>query len=44
MVTIEEFEDISWKAVAAEARRIVGNSPVYLTFDIEGLDPVFAPE
>jgi len=42
MITIEEFEDLGWKAVAKEARRIVGDSPVYLTFDIDGLDPVYA--
>ena len=39
----EEFDDLGWKAVAREARRIVGDSPVYLTFDIDGLDPVYAP-
>ncbi|QCY09614.1 agmatinase (plasmid) [Pseudomonas sp. MPC6] len=43
VITIEEFDDLGWKAVASEARRIVGDSPVYLTFDIDGLDPVFAP-
>ncbi|MFC6669259.1 agmatinase [Marinobacterium aestuariivivens] len=43
VITIEEFEDLGWQAVAGEARRIVGDSPVYLTFDIDGLDPVFAP-
>lgn len=43
MITIEEFEDIGWKAVAEEARRVVGDSPVYFTFDIDGLDPAYAP-
>ena len=43
LITIEEFDDLGWKAVAEEARRIVGNHPVYLTFDIDGLDPVYAP-
>ena len=42
MITIEEFDDLGWKAVAEEARRIVGDSPVYLTFDIDGLDPAYA--
>ena len=28
---------------AARARDIVGDGPVYLTFDIDGLDPAFAP-
>lgn len=43
LITIEEFDDLGWKAVAEEARRIVGDCPVYLTFDIDGLDPVYAP-
>ncbi|MEH6579436.1 MAG: agmatinase [Amphritea sp.] len=43
VITIEEFDDLGWQAVAAEAKRIVGDSPVYLTFDIDGLDPVYAP-
>jgi agmatinase len=28
---------------AAEARRIVGDRPAYMTFDIDGLDPAYAP-
>ncbi len=43
LITIEEFEDLGWRAVAKEARRVVGDSHVYLSFDIDGLDPVFAP-
>lgn len=43
LITIEEFDDLGWKAVAEETRQIVGDSPVYLTFDIDGLDPVYAP-
>ena len=43
VITIEEFDDLGWQAVAEEAKRIVGDSPVYLTFDIDGLDPVYAP-
>lgn len=30
-------------AVAAQARRILGEGPVYLSFDIDALDPAFAP-
>jgi agmatinase len=30
-------------AVASEIRRITGDNPVYLTFDIDCLDPAFAP-
>ena len=28
---------------ASQIKDIVGNHPVYLTFDIDGLDPAFAP-
>jgi len=30
-------------AVIAEARRIVGDQPTYLTFDIDCIDPSYAP-
>jgi agmatinase len=31
------------KAAADRVREVVGDRPVYLTFDIDGLDPAFAP-
>ena len=43
VVSIEEFEDLGWKAIAAEARALVGDKPTYLTFDVDGLDPAFTP-
>jgi guanidinopropionase len=43
MIKIEEFEDIGWLEATKIARRIVGDSPVYLTFDIDSLDPAYAP-
>jgi guanidinopropionase len=43
VITIEEFEDLGWKAVAQEAKKIVGDGPVYLTFDVDGLDPAYTP-
>ena len=43
VVSIEEFDDVGWQAVATEAIRIVGDRPVYFTFDVDGLDPVYAP-
>ena len=30
-------------AVIAEARRVVGDGPTYISFDVDGLDPVYAP-
>jgi guanidinopropionase len=43
VVFIEEFDELGPAAVAAEARRIVGDTPVYLSLDVDGLDPVFTP-
>lgn len=43
VVSMEEFSDKGWRWAAQEARRIVGSGPAYLSFDVDGLDPVFAP-
>ncbi len=43
VVFIEELADRGVADVAHETREIVGATPVYLTFDIDSLDPVFAP-
>ena len=40
---MDEVDRIGIDEVAAEALRVVGDGEVYLTFDIDGLDPVFAP-
>src|SRR5437588_1299954 len=43
IVHIEEFFRLGPEAVIAEARGIVGDGPVYVSFDVDGLDPVYAP-
>lgn len=43
VVFIEEFDELGVGAVIAEARRIVGDGPTYISFDVDGLDPVYAP-
>lgn len=43
VVFCEELHDKGPAAIAAEARALVGDRPVYLTFDIDSLDPVYAP-
>ncbi len=43
VITIEEYFDLGVAAVIAEARRVVGDGPTYLSFDVDGLDPVYAP-
>ena len=43
VVYIEEFFELGADRVIAEARRVVGDGPTYICFDIDGLDPVYAP-
>src|SRR5207248_274392 len=43
IVHIEEFFRLGPEAVMAEARRVVGDGPTYVSFDVDGLDPVYAP-
>lgn len=43
VIEMQEVERIGMDAVLAEARRVVGNGPTYISFDVDGLDPVFAP-
>jgi guanidinopropionase len=43
IIRIEEAMEKGTKAVMAEARRIVGDAPTYVSFDIDMLDPVYAP-
>jgi len=43
VIYIEEFYKIGVDAVIAEARRVIGDGPVYISFDVDGLDPVYAP-
>jgi agmatinase len=43
VVHIEEFYELGWKAVVREIREMMGDGPVYITFDVDCLDPAFAP-
>jgi len=43
VITIEEYFDLGVEAVIAEARRVAGDGPTYVSFDVDGLDPVYAP-
>ncbi len=40
---MDEFDDKGWQFAVEEARRIAGAGPVYLSFDIDSLDPSQAP-
>lgn len=43
VVFIDEFAERGVKAIIEEARRVVGDGPTYISFDVDGLDPVYAP-
>jgi len=43
IIDAREVHEKGAAAAAAKARGIVGDRPVYLSFDIDGLDPAFAP-
>lgn len=43
VIEIEEAFDLGPAGVIAEARRVVGDGPTYVSFDVDSLDPVYAP-
>ncbi|MEM6423079.1 MAG: arginase family protein, partial [Pseudomonadota bacterium] len=43
VMLIEEVEERGWRACIDEALEVVGSGPCYLSFDIDALDPAFAP-
>jgi guanidinopropionase len=42
LITMDEYEAMGRAQVITEARRVVGEGPTYITFDIDGLDPIYA--
>lgn len=43
MITAQDVHEQGPIAVAHQIRQVVGNAPVYLSFDVDVLDPAFAP-
>jgi agmatinase len=43
IVSAQDVHEQGPQAVAERVRAVVGEAPCYLTFDIDGLDPAFAP-
>lgn len=43
IVYIEEFNKLGVEKVIDEVRRVVGEGPTYVSFDIDSIDPSFAP-
>src|SRR4029434_7892513 len=39
---MDDDEEMGRAQVIQEARRVVGEGPTYITFDIDGLDPIYA--
>ncbi|MEM1343050.1 MAG: agmatinase [Pseudomonadota bacterium] len=43
VMLIEEVEERGWRACIDEAVALLGDTPAYVSFDIDSLDPAFAP-
>ena len=43
VIYIEELYEIGIDKVIEEARRVVGDGPTYISFDVDGIDPVYTP-
>lgn len=43
VIPMDELDDKGWRFAVEEARRVVGEGPAYLSFDIDSLDPSEAP-
>lgn len=43
VIHMEEFAELGVQATLAEAHRVVGDGPTYISFDVDVLDPAFAP-
>jgi agmatinase len=43
VLAAEEVHEAGPRAIAERIRAVVGDAPAYLTFDIDALDPAFAP-
>jgi agmatinase len=43
VIHAEEIDGLGLPAIIEKARKVVGDGPTYLSFDIDSLDPAFAP-
>jgi len=43
VIHVEDFTRMGVDAVIAKAREVVGDGPVYISLDVDGIDPAFAP-
>ena len=42
-ITIDQYEDMGRAAVIRTIERVLGHGPTYVTIDIDGIDPAWAP-
>jgi guanidinopropionase len=42
-ITYDDYERLGRAAVIEQARAVLGHGPVYITYDVDGLDPTEAP-
>jgi len=40
---IEDVDRLGIEGVVERARAVIGSGPTYISFDVDGLDPAFAP-
>ena len=43
VMTMDDYDDLGRAATIAKIRDVVGNGPLYITIDIDGLDPSYCP-
>ena len=43
LIHAETFAEMGVEAVVAKAREVVGEGPVYVSLDVDGIDPAYAP-
>jgi agmatinase len=43
VIHAEEVTELGVRAIVEKARAVIGDGPTYLSFDVDGLDPAFAP-
>jgi guanidinopropionase len=43
VIDMDEYWEMGVDAVIEEARRVVGDGPTYISFDVDGIDPTYTP-
>jgi len=43
IITMDEYEDMGRKAAIEQINEVLGDGPIYISLDIDGLDPAYLP-